>query len=135
MKSAPRRAAVAIPRPLLQAARALPVFGKPFPSSEHFGRPARSELRLEQSAWSAYTSGDPLPDGAQVTLLWRAEGQHGSEADAPWVLSMEKVARDWRYQLERSDGTPGTAAELARCARCHAEAPTDELFRVGLDTR
>jgi hypothetical protein len=43
---------------------------------------------------------------------------------------MEKSAQRWRYQLERSDGSHGTPAELARCPRCHAEAPSDELFRI-----
>ncbi len=68
-----------------------------------------------------------------MALLWRAEGEQGPEAAAPWVLSMEKTGGEWRYQLEHSDGTKGTAAELARCTRCHAEAPTDELFRVAID--
>jgi hypothetical protein len=129
-KSAPRRAAPPAERPLLQAARALPVLGPPFSSAEHFGRTARNELRLERPLWSAYSSGAPLPDGARVALLWRPEGAPPTEADAPWVLAMEKAAGSWRYQLERSDGAPGTTVELARCQRCHAEAPSDELFRI-----
>jgi hypothetical protein len=109
----------------------LPVLGKPFSSSEHFGSPARSELRLEQALWSAYSSGASLPDGARVALLWHPESEQ--RTDAPWVLSMDKAAGGWRYQLERSDGTEGAAAELARCSRCHAEAPSDELFRITID--
>ncbi len=113
-------------------------------SEQHFGRHAQSELRLRSSDVAAYASGEALPEGAELFLLWTPQPSTPSSslvespsatsptAKAPWVLAMQKVEGRWRYRLERAEGAAESAHELARCARCHAEAPHDQLFRVPL---
>src|SRR5690606_30863605 len=85
------------------------------------------ELRLQEGRWERYAGGSDLPDGTQIALRLRA-GNAGAET--PWsrVPWMEKKQGTSRLDAEAGDGRPFLGA--AGCARCHAEAPIDYVFRI-----
>ncbi len=129
-KSAPReRPATPPARPLLDQARALSVASAPFESEQHFGKRGRAVLHLRDVDRPPYASLEPLPDGAEIALVWTPLESTNTD---PSVLFMKKTAAGFRYELERPGGSLGSPMELSQCARCHAEAPHDELFRVAL---
>jgi hypothetical protein len=107
----------------------LPVASAPFESEQHFGKRGRAVLHLRAAERSPYASLEPLADGAEIALVWTPLERDSTE---PSVLFMKKTAAGFRYALERPDGSLASPTELSQCARCHAEAPHDELFRVAL---
>ena len=113
---------------LLTAASALPLVHDSVETTEHFGEPLVGELRLTPGALDAYVQGHPLPPGTQIALVVRSPG--GASDEPVRVLWMEKRSAGWHFDADPGDGTPVDGDRL--CSRCHAEAPSDSVFRIRL---
>lgn len=112
--------------PLSEAASALPVFASRVETTEHFGEPLVGELRLTDGAREPYVRGDELPTGTQIALLVRSPAAAAEESAR--VLWMEKLDTGWHFDADVGDGRPVDGRRA--CARCHAEAPKDFVFRI-----
>lgn len=116
---------------LLTAATALPVVHDSVETTEHFGEPLVGELRLTETAIEPYVQGHPLPVGTQIALLVR---RPGSDPNEPMrVLWMDKRSAGWHFDADLGNGTSVDGDRL--CRRCHAEAPSDSVFRIRLPAR
>jgi hypothetical protein len=74
---------------------------------------------------AAWDSGGVMPDGA---VLIEEAVELAATGDRPQgLLVMEKKDGAWAF---RAVGTDGGAVTDARCEKCHAEAPRDDVFRV-----
>ncbi len=74
-----------------------------------------------RDAWNAHAA---MPDGA-VLVEEGIESGRGGDRPAG-LLRMEKKDGQWSFLAIGDDGRVATDA---RCARCHAEAPQDGVFR------
>ena len=120
-----------VPRALLDAAKELPVLLSAVETHEHFGHRLLGELRLSSEAQQPYLEGHVLPNGIQVALLGRAPfSPTSTPAGHPplQILWMEKSGGRWKFAAERGDGR--AFDDGATCARCHAEAAPQFVFRI-----
>jgi hypothetical protein len=75
---------------------------------------------LARDAWTARAA---MPDGAQLV----AEHLRRGTEDVGPLLVMEKADGAWRFTMVTSEGNVRDGA--AACAGCHAQAPSDAVFR------
>lgn len=98
-----------------------------FPSKGHYGGTSEGLVRVSPAALAAYrelTLGAKLEPGTTLVMLHRTRttGKPGP------VHAMRRNEQGWDYWLLDPDGAIESQGQLPLCARCHADAPADNVF-------
>jgi hypothetical protein len=109
---------------------------RPFPSQGHFAGRWNGELFANPTAAAGYAALTPssmLPEGA-VLVEKLSDAKTGAAGP---LFAMEKrgtgyfpTGGDWKYVVVDSAGWVEDQGQLPLCARCHAEAAADFVFRI-----
>jgi hypothetical protein len=100
--------------------------GEPFVSEGH-ARRYKAQIWLDEAAQRAWVQlPRAMPDGAVV--VEEAFDLEGPSKRPAGLLVMEKAGGAWRFFAVGPDGQLAADARVAACARCHEQAPHDDVF-------
>ncbi len=107
-----------------------------FPSRGHGTGELNAELRANDTAAAAIENLQPgrqMPAGSLLVLLHTQRGT--SNADEAFVMEKRSAGYwpgngDWDYAVADARGVLQSRGKLELCARCHAEAPADFVFKL-----
>lgn len=98
-----------------------------FVAQGHYAGTSEALVRISPNAVERYrqhTGGAEFPPGTTLVMLHR---QRSTREPGP-IHVMQRAKSGWDYLLLDAGGAIVEDADLARCARCHAEAVSDSVF-------
>ncbi len=110
-----------------------PAAGKPFVSHGHAGGRFPAMVRVSPAARDAYEQlvrSTVLPVD---TIVAEYLADPGSDRTRAVYVMQKTTAERWRFLVITPTGLVDERAPTALCARCHAEAPADQLFGLPRD--